>query len=218
MLDIPFDRAGFPYLFGAATVLMGWICCGGGVNWVNTVRIGEAFDVIVEEDIPMSIIREIRESDAETFLSLCKQLDHENKFMMLEPGERNTTIEEQKQRITDVLSSDNGIIFVAEEAGMLVGYLSAIGGHFARNRHEAYIVIGILERFTGQGLGTAFFKNLEDWAKEHGLHRLELSVMVHNQRGVGLYQKMGFEIEGIKRDSLLVDGSYVDEYYMSKLI
>ena len=188
------------------------------MKWANTVRIGEAFDVIIEEDIPMSIIREIRESDSENFLSLCRQLDHENKFMMLEPGERKTTIDKQKQRIFEVLSSDNGIVFGAEEAKLLAGYLSAIGGRFTRNRHAAYIVIGILERFTGKGLGTAFFGKLEDWAKSHAIHRLELSVMVHNQRGIGLYQKMGFAIEGVKRDSLLVDGSYVDEYYMSKLI
>ncbi len=166
----------------------------------------------------MSIIREIRESDAEDFLALCKQLDNENKFMLLEPRERKTTPEEQRQRIKEILWKDNQTIFVAEEAGKLVGYLSATGGHFARDRHTVYIVVGILERFTSQGIGTAFFERLEDWAREYSVHRLELSVMVHNQRGIGLYQKMGFEIEGIKRDSLLVDGSYVDEYYMSKLI
>jgi ribosomal protein S18 acetylase RimI-like enzyme len=42
--------------------------------------------------------------------------------------------------------------------------------------------------------------------------------MVHNQRGVGLYKKMGFVIEGIKKDSLRVDGVHVDEYAMAKLI
>ena len=31
-------------------------------------------------------------------------------------------------------------------------------------------------------------------------------------------KKMGFEIEGTKRDSLRVDGVYVDEYYMAKLL
>jgi RimJ/RimL family protein N-acetyltransferase len=166
----------------------------------------------------MSAIREIRETDSDNFLSLCKQLDQENKFMMLEPGERKTTVEEQKKRINEVLSSGNGVIFVAEENGTLIGYLSAIGEQFARNKHTVSIVIGILETYTGQGLGTAFFKRLQDWAREHSIHRLELTVMAHNQRGVGLYQKMGFEIEGIKRDSLLVDGSFVDEFYMSKLI
>lgn len=166
----------------------------------------------------MSMIREVQESDAENFLSLCKHLDEESKFMMLEPGERKTTVAQQKTRIQNILSQDNQTIFLAEENGMLAGYLAALGESYERNKHTAYLVIGILERFTGRGLGTALFETLDAWAKEHHLHRLELTVMVHNQRGVALYQKMGFEIEGIKRDSLFVDGSYVDEYYMSKLI
>jgi RimJ/RimL family protein N-acetyltransferase len=166
----------------------------------------------------MITIREIREEDSEDFLTLCRQLDGESKFMMLEPGERTTTLEQQKQRIQELNSTENQVIFVAEENGVLAGYLAAMGGRYARNKHEAYIVAGILERFTSQGIGTAFFERLDTWAREHGIHRLELTVMVHNQRGVGLYQKMGFEIEGIKRDSLRVDGVYVDEYYMGKLV
>jgi RimJ/RimL family protein N-acetyltransferase len=164
------------------------------------------------------MIREIRDSDAEAFLALCKQLDEENKFMMLEPGERKTTLEEQEGRIREILSKDNQTIFVVEEEEALVGYLAAIGGSYARNRHEAYIVVGIREAFTGRGLGTALFERLEAWAGEHSIHRLELTVMVHNTRGVGLYKKMGFEVEGVKRDSLFVDGKYVDEYYMGKIL
>jgi RimJ/RimL family protein N-acetyltransferase len=138
--------------------------------------------------------------------------------MMLEPGERKTTLEEQRQRIHEMLSKENQMILVAEQDENLVGYLAAMGGLYARNRHSVYIVIGILESHTSQGLGTALFEGLDCWAKEHRIHRLELSVMVHNRRGVGLYQKMGFEIEGTKKDSLLVDGAYVDEYYMSRLL
>jgi RimJ/RimL family protein N-acetyltransferase len=166
----------------------------------------------------MAVIREIRESDAGSFLALCKQLDEETRFMLLEPGERTTTLDEQEKRIREMLSKDNQTIFVAEEQGSLIGYLAAIGGSYARNKHEVYIVVGILEAFTGQGTGTALFERLDAWAHEHQIHRMELSVMVHNTRGVGLYQKMGFEIEGIKKDSLYVDGAYVDEYYMGKLI
>jgi len=32
-----------------------------------------------------------------------------------------------------------------------------------------------------------------------------------------LYEKNRFEIEGIKKRSMLVDGEYVDEFYMAKL-
>ena len=42
------------------------------------------------------IIRKIHESDAEQFLNLCNKLDTETQFMMLEPGERSTSTEEQR--------------------------------------------------------------------------------------------------------------------------
>ena len=45
------------------------------------------------------IIRNICEGDAEQFLNLCNKLDAETQFMMLEPGERSTTTEEQRTQI-----------------------------------------------------------------------------------------------------------------------
>ena len=42
--------------------------------------------------------------------------------------------------------------------------------------------------------------------------------MVDNHAGIALYKKMGFEIEGVKKDSLLINDQYVDEYYMSKIL
>ncbi|MFD0770009.1 hypothetical protein ACFQZ1_14560 [Bacillus sp. CGMCC 1.60114] len=45
-----------------------------------------------------------------------------------------------------------------------------------------------------------------------------MTVMVHNEAGIALYKKSGFEIEGIKRHSLMIRGEFVNEYYMAKLI
>ncbi|OAO80482.1 hypothetical protein A0O32_1432 [Anoxybacillus flavithermus] len=42
--------------------------------------------------------------------------------------------------------------------------------------------------------------------------------MTQNQAGIALYKKMGFEIEGIKKHSLLVNGRFMDEYYMAKIL
>lgn len=164
------------------------------------------------------IIRTIRVSDAEQFLNLCKKLDTETHFMMLEPGERTTTIEQQQAQIERLLLKENQTIFVAEHDGQLVGYLAALGGEFKRNKHSVHIVIGILQDFTGQGIGTQLFLALEDWAHRQHIHRLELTVITHNKAGVALYKKRGFEIEGTKRHSMLVNGHYLDEYYMAKLL
>ena len=138
--------------------------------------------------------------------------------MMLEPGERLTTLVEQQAQIERLLMLENQTIFVAEYNSQLIGYLAALGGEFQRNRHSVYIIIGILQAFTGQGVGTQLFRTLEEWAQLQRIHRLELTVMVHNEAGLALYKKQGFEIEGTKRDSLLVNGKYVDEYYMAKLL
>jgi RimJ/RimL family protein N-acetyltransferase len=163
-------------------------------------------------------IREIEEKDAEKLLNLCRQLDQETPFMMLEPGERNTTIEEQRNGIRKILTQANQMIFVVEHEEELIGYLAALGGTYHRNRHSAYLVIGIRQPFTGQGLGARLFRQLERWACQHNIHRLELTVMAHNKAALALYHKAGFEIEGTKKDALFVNGVYVDEYYMAKLL
>ena len=53
------------------------------------------------------------------------------------------------------------------------------------------------------------------WAPGAGVKRLELTVHTSNDRAVSLYRKFGFEIEGTRRSSLLVDGVFKDEYLMA---
>jgi len=62
--------------------------------------------------------------------------------------------------------------------------------------------MGILQAYTGRGLGSQFFKALEEWAMKHNIHRFELTVMSHNERAISLYRKMGYQTEGVKQDSL----------------
>lgn len=105
-------------------------------------------------------IRSITESDSEQFLLLGKTLDQETQFMMLEPGERTLTAEEQRQRIKSVLSQDNQMIFVVEHEGRLVGFLGAYGGGVQRNRYSAYIVIGIYKLMSARESGENCSKRL----------------------------------------------------------
>lgn len=63
-----------------------------------------------------------------------------------------------------------------------------------------------------------FFEELEKWAIENNIKRFELTVMTHNEKAVNLYKKMGFKIEGIKEHSILMDGKFIDEYYMGEIL
>lgn len=87
-----------------------------------------------------------------------------------------------------------------------------------RNPWGLGLMVGILQAFTGQGIGTQLFLAMEDWARNPGILRLELTVMTHNHAAVALYQKHGFEIEGTMRRIMFIDGDYIDEYVMAKLL
>ncbi|TQR17179.1 GNAT family N-acetyltransferase [Psychrobacillus vulpis] len=162
-------------------------------------------------------IREVTPADAEKLVALINQVEVESPYMLMEPGERKMTPESQRLSLEQMEKESNSTIFVAEEKEELVGYLIVIGGKAKRKKHTAYLVIGIIEKFRGQGIGTKLFQQLDDWAAIHQIQRLELTVVTENTIGVALYKKMGFESEGIKRKSLLVNGKWLDEYYMSKL-
>lgn len=161
------------------------------------------------------IIRKIEIEDSERFLNMLKQLDNETKYMMFEPGERRTTLDEMESNIRN-MNTSNSLILVAEDNVNIVGFLSAERGFFNRIKHSAYIVIGILKDYRGKKIGIKLFEELEKWALENNIKRLELTVMIHNEGAIRLYKKMGFKIEGIKEKSLIIDENFVDEYYMGK--
>lgn len=163
-------------------------------------------------------IREIEPKDAVNFIKLMKQVEKESPFMLFEADERNLEPQQQKQRIEVMKKAGNSTIFLAEENNQLIGYLLAVGGSANRTKHSVYIVIGISSQYRGLGIGTKLFEQLEQWAFEHQIHRLELTVVTRNEAGVRLYEKMGFVIEGTKKHSLSIEGEFVDEYYMAKLL
>lgn len=160
-------------------------------------------------------IREVELKDDQELKELFHHLDQETKFMMYEADERQTTVEQVRHRIEMIQKS--AVMYVIDDNG-LGGFIMMNKGSCNRIKHVGYIVIGMKLSLAGQKYGTLLFNRLLEYSKLNHLHRLELTVMTHNLSGVSLYKKMGFQIEGIKKDAMLIDGVYVDEYHMSKLL
>lgn len=164
------------------------------------------------------LIREIETWDAENFTNLIKKVENTSDFMLMEAGERKTTPKQQQNQLEQIKQQNNSTIFVAENEGELIGYLIVLGGTVNRTKHSAYLVIGILQEYRGKGIGTKLFENVITWAPKHNISRLELTVVTENEAGITLYKKNGFDIEGTKRNSLVIDGKTFNEYYMSKIL
>ncbi|UIP29096.1 GNAT family N-acetyltransferase [Photobacterium sp. TLY01] len=165
------------------------------------------------------IIRQVSLNDAEKLVALFHLLDTETAFMLFEPGERQLTAEQQRKQLSEFVDSNQQTMFVAEnDAGEIAGFIVGVGGKMNRIRHSLYCVIGLRNSAQGKGIGRQLMTTLEAWASHHDFHRLELTVMAHNARARQLYTSAGFSEEGIKRDAMRVDGKYVDEIYMAKLL
>ena len=163
-------------------------------------------------------IRTARPYDAAALLDLKRQLDEETSFMMYEPGERDSSVQDLARELAAVARSPNSVILLAELGDQLAGYLELTGGSFRRSRATAYVVINVRADAVGRGIGTELLQHAKHWAATHGLHRLELTVMAHNTRAIRLYERMGFSVEGRRSECLLIDGRFIDELTMAVIL
>jgi putative acetyltransferase len=106
---------------------------------------------------------------------------------------------------------------LAELDGAVVG-LAGLDRHRGRRAHAAGIGIGVHDDHRGHGIGSALIAELIDAADNWlGLRRLELTVYADNIRAIRLYERFGFEPEGIQRDYAFRAGRFVDVLGMARL-
>jgi ribosomal protein S18 acetylase RimI-like enzyme len=106
--------------------------------------------------------------------------------------------------------------FVAVSAdGEVVGWCDVTPTSRPIQAHRGVFGVGLLPQFRGQGIGTKLTRSALAAARSFGLHRVELTVREHNTGAIELYKKEGFEIEGVQRDAVLVDGVYEDVVCMA---
>ena len=178
-------------------------------------------------------IREITPDDAGQLLQLMQELDHEAEYLLYEPGERPVDVGAMREHIRKLEPPRFGTFFVAETAHAVhpdkpstrpetdmdaefAGYLEVRRLLWKRVQHRVFLVIGILKRYGGKGVGTRLMQEVESWAREHGVRRLYLTLVAENEAAVGLYRKMGYEIEGRHPASMRLGDRYVEELTMGK--
>ncbi len=76
-----------------------------------------------------------KESDAEGLIDLFEALDSETEFMFFAPGERTTTVEEQRDRFRHSLGSDSTCLFVVQSNDVIEGFSAGFSAPGSRNSH-----------------------------------------------------------------------------------
>jgi len=112
-----------------------------------------------------------------------------------------------------------GLIYVFEDGGQSVGMFKFIPLKH-RNAHIAYLGgLAIDPSQSGKGYGLKMMHEIIQLGKSRGLLRIELSTATSNEKAIRLYEKAGFQQEGILRKytHLKSENRFVDEVMMGYL-
>lgn len=89
-----------------------------------------------------------------------------------------------------------------------------------RDSHKAYLGgLAIHPSSAGKGYGLQMMNEIIELGKSMGILRMDLSVAVFNDKAIALYEKVGFNKEGVmkKFTHLKSEGRFIDEQLMSYL-
>lgn len=87
-----------------------------------------------------------------------------------------------------------------------------------RRHHAGAVGMSVHDDWQGRGVGSALMRAGLDLADNWlGLTRLELEVYTDNEPAIRLYERFGFEREGVLRRHAYRDGRYVDSLMMARL-
>lgn len=121
-------------------------------------------------------------------------------------------------KISKLFINENNYTLIAEWNGMTVGHITFILETKPRSKHCAGIAIAVHPKFHGKGVGKALMEEAINQADNWlNLVRLELEVHADNDIAIGLYEKLGFNLEGRKKLSTFKAGRYIDTLFMARI-
>lgn len=113
------------------------------------------------------------------------------------------------------LIQQKGPVFYAVDEGRVVGWCDAFPSSNPRQSHRAFLGMGLLPEYRGQGIGTKLVQAVIAEARTAGLDKLELHVYTSNPAAIALYRKLGFVEEGFIKSYRKLDGQIFDALSMA---
>jgi putative acetyltransferase len=163
------------------------------------------------------MIHSIVATEERHFVSLHKALDivaREKKYLAQTQA---PPLEQSIAFYRNVLAREFPHFVAVDGNGKAVGWCD-VSPVFGNSRaHIGILGIALLPEARGLGLGAQLLQAAIDKSWSCGLTRIELAVRADNPNAKALYERFGFEHEGLARRASLIDGIYHDAFRMALL-
>ncbi len=114
--------------------------------------------------------------------------------------------------------SNDKLFLIAKLGADVVGTLTLSRYENQENRHCGEFGMSVHPEHRRRGLGRRLIEAMEAWALSHGIVKIELRVWSNNIPALGLYNAVGYQVEGIRKAGVVRDGHVRDVILMGKLI
>ena len=162
----------------------------------------------------MTVVRPARPEDAATLVALGTAIGREEGAWLLTSMSWRS-VGEERSYLRALKRYPDAAVYVAEDAGQLVGRLSLARDPHPASHHVADLGLMVAETHRGRGIGRLLLEQAAAWARDAGVRKLELHVFPWNEPAIRLYERFGFEREGVRREHYRRDGEYVDAILMA---
>ena len=166
-----------------------------------------------------AILRSPIKEDAQAMINYLNIIGGESDFITFGENEFSMSVEAEQdyiERINSMDNSKNVLIIIEDE---IVGIASITSVQKERMKHNGTLGISIRKKYWDIGLGNEIMTYLIDWAKSNKItKKINLLVREDNIRGVKLYEKFGFEKEGLLKKDICVNGVYYNTIAMGLYI
>jgi putative acetyltransferase len=151
--------------------------------------------------------------DAGAFAEILRAVAEEGRWIATEAP---VDVAEQAERMRGMLDRGDTLWVLEDGDGRVVGCL---GLHGTRARGVVALGMSIVADARGAGGGRMLMDAALAWLAGSDLHKVELEVWPDNARAIALYQRYGFEVEGLRRDHYRrKDGSLRSSLLMALLL
>ncbi|MGZ8782639.1 MAG: N-acetyltransferase family protein [Gaiellaceae bacterium] len=162
-------------------------------------------------------IRPARPEDAATLVALGASIGREPEAWLLNTDGWRTVAEERRY-VRALRRHPDAAVFVADEDGAIVGRLSVARDPHSASRHVADLGLMVAATHRRRGIGKALLEQAVAWGRDAGVSKLELHVFPWNEPAILLYERFGFEREGLRRRHYRRGTDLVDAILMAYLL
>ncbi|MEK4760116.1 GNAT family protein [Viridibacillus sp. FSL E2-0187] len=164
-------------------------------------------------------IKEATKNDAQQMINFYNVVGGETDFLSFGKNEFNRDVEEYTKFIDSTSLEQNSIILIATLKDEIIGIASINSSQKDRTKHVGTLGIVVSEQLVGQGLGRKLMEELINWATSNGVtKKISLVTREDNTFAIELYEKLGFEKEGLLKKDNFINGVYYNTLVMGLFI